>query len=57
LTGSSSQILQDKYRADETKDTQIHLNKKKIKALGYKERIGFNEGLNTTVEWYKHNSR
>ncbi len=53
LTGSSSAVVTEGYRVDESARTRLHLDISKIKALGYREDVGFTEGLGRAVEWYR----
>lgn len=32
-------------------DTRYFVNDRKLRALGYEPRVGFDEGLRATVEW------
>jgi len=54
LTRSHSELKIIDYRYDDAPATRLFLDKSKIKQLGYKTRIGFNEGLKRTLEWYKN---
>lgn len=41
----------------EFNDFRYHIESSKLKALGWEEQVTFAEGMATTIEWYKTNSR
>lgn len=53
MTGSCSTLSIVPYRYDEDKSTRLFLDTTKIINLGYKEMVGFDEGLKRTIEWYQ----
>ena len=56
-TNSKSTIANDMYRADECRNTRIHLDISKVKSIGYKEDVGFADGLARTIVWYRTNTK
>jgi len=54
LTNSHSELKIVDYRYDDAPEVRLFLDKSKINQLGYRTRIGFNEGLKRTAEWYKN---
>ena len=54
LTKSRSELVIIDYRYDDASETRLFLDKSKIRQLGYKTRVGFDEGLERTAEWYKN---
>ena len=52
ITGSQSHVTIKEYRSDETPNLRLKLDTTKIKTLGWREKVGLDEGLKRTVEWY-----
>jgi len=55
MAGSRSTIFVREYRYDEHPSARLFLDKSRIIGLGYKTRIGLEEGLRRTIEWYRNN--
>jgi UDP-glucose 4-epimerase len=53
--GSQSPIVVRDYRVDESPNLRLVIDTRKIRELGWTERVGFEAGLARTLEWYREN--